>query len=184
MDDLLTEDVLDWVMTRLPEDQLTKHLEAVETKMLTLSRTRDVLRIALNARRLAAEVNAKPGAKPSIASVEEPSATNGHRPGTREAIRTVFHDSESGVLTVSQVMQELAARGWLPEHEDPRKLVSSSISSLVARTRELEPAGQRATYRLVKKKLDPLASANGSTATASNRLFSGSADGEAASEDV
>lgn len=134
---------------------------------------------------MAADLDAAPEAKSRSAADAEPSGTNGngHRPGTREAIRTVFQDSDTGVLTITQVMHELAERGWLPEGDGPRKLVSSAISSLVSRTHELEPAGPRATYRLVKEKSDP-PTTNGSLATVSNRLFLGSADGEAASEDV
>lgn len=115
----------------------------------------------------------------------------GGRPGTTDAIRAVLLDAPQRTMTTKEIMQELDERDWLPEAKDARKAVGATISRMVNRTRELEPAG-RARYRLREaREREPdnvtralMGAAVGSVpkATVSNRLFTGSADGDAESK--
>jgi hypothetical protein len=174
-----TDEPLRWLRGQLPERELDERIAALDREIAALARARDALKVARNALNMAAEA----GGFTFLPAQREPSPTaNGYRPTTATALRTVFAAAPDQTLTVTQVMQALEDRGWLPDSEDPRKLVQAGISSLVHRSGDLEPTGARATYRLVKRKLDPPTEADGSQGTTSNRLFIGSVSGEADSE--
>jgi hypothetical protein len=166
-----TDDTLRWLLAQLPADELHERHAAIEEEIKALIRTRNVLQMAIEARNLAAKIGSDgPAAVPA----------GGYRPGSTEAVRQVLADAPYRTLTVQELMRALEERDWLPVAQDPRKAVGATLSRMVHRTKELEPMG-RARYRL-REAAYPLG--NGSRETVSNRLFTGSADGEAESDDV
>jgi hypothetical protein len=164
-------DTLSWLLEKLPEEELRARHAEVEEQIQELIRTRHVLQLAIEARNLAVRGGGN-GAQPVD--------TLGYRPGTTEAIRLVLADAPYRTLTTSQIMDALGERDWLPvDVQDTRKAVGATISRMVKRTGELESVG-RARYRLREK--GEAVKATAPKATAGNRLFSGSADGEAESK--
>lgn len=185
----MVEDSLEWLTELadlIPEGELDRRIDEIEAKLLRWGRVREALRQMKTARLLAVEaVGRRPAADPAepIEPQLSPDQSNGDRPNTRDAVRAIFRDAGDVMLTMNQIMAELKARDWLPEGDDPRRLVNAAISGMIHRNHELETVA-RGVYRPVREDIDPLPlveGESGSGETASNRLFLGSADGEAES---
>lgn len=171
------DDTLNWLLDRLPADELIERYNRVDASIRDLIRTRNILQMAIEARNQAYRLGAGDDAGDIVRA---PLA--GDRPGSTDAIRRILMDAPYRTLTVQEIMRELNERGWMPVAKDPRKAVGATLSRMVHRTEELEPMG-RARYRL-REAIEPSAgtSANGSQATAGQPTLLGSAGGEAASD--
>lgn len=179
-----SQDTLRWLLTQLPGPELRQRLQTVEAEIALLSKARNALRMAIDARDLAAEIGGE-SHSPSAADPPRELARNGRRPGTRAALRAVLMRAPNRTMRTSEIMTELAAHGWLPETSDPRKAVGAALSTMVHKTKELEYL-DRATYRLrdgsESGEPSPAFDEGKPKETDGNRLFIGSAVGEAGGE--
>jgi hypothetical protein len=175
------DDTLNWLLAQLPsEEELRERIDELGKQISVLAGQQAALQGALSARELAVAARSRleTGAAPERLAAPD-AATNGSRPGIGEAVRLVLQDAPDRTMSVKDLMQVLETRGWLPIAKDPRKAVGATLSRMAHRTHELEYV-ERATYRLRR---DPAVGRRiGSQETVSNRLFIGSADGEAESE--
>jgi hypothetical protein len=180
-----TQDTLRWLLSRLPERELREKLQTVEAEMAQLARARNALRMAIDARELAAEIGGEALGPSTPAEPPRELARNGRRPGTRAALRAVLMRAPNRTMSTSDIMRELEANGWLPQTSDPRKAVGAALSTMVHKTKELEYL-ERATYRLRDGTESDSPSSDVSEGeseeTDGNRLFIGPAVGEAGSK--
>jgi hypothetical protein len=178
------EDNLEWLASLIPGEELDRRISEIDDQMADLAMQREVLRTALHARNRAVAARSHEP-HPTMQFGPNSNGKNG-RPSLRNALREIFNDSETGTLKKAEIIEAMIQRDWLPETDDPGKLVGSVISAMVKRTHELEPTGEVATYRLAPNtdRLRPRVPRGRSRVTGpvSNRPFTGAADGKAESE--
>jgi hypothetical protein len=148
----------------IPEAEIDQRIAEIDAQIAGLASERNTLDMARRTRQAAQSALGQSvlhgDIKPENIVLPAPK-TNGKKPTTRDALRSVFRDAPDGVLSINEIMAAFAERGWTPDGDDPRKLVGAAISGMVHKSGELEPAAGRGTYRAVNLKppsqdLEPL----------------------------
>jgi len=154
-----TQRLMKRLATLIPDSEIDERIAEIDAQMNELGRERNTLALAKTTRELALAAlgggQAQRDVKPENIFVIDHHANalgNGRKPSNRDALRQIFLDSPTGLLSMDQIMDALAERGWTPDAEDPRKLIGAAISGMVHKSGELEPATDRGTYRAVNIK--------------------------------
>ena len=131
----------------IPDEEIDARMDEIDEQMAELGRERNALDMAKRTRLLALSALHQDVKPENIFIIEAKANGNADKPSIRAALRAIFTAHPTGTMNMNEIMEVLKARGWVPDGDDPRKLVGAAISGMVHRSGELEPTGERATYR-------------------------------------
>src|SRR5689334_11312311 len=126
-----------WLVRQISEDELRARLTEIDAQMEQLKTARNALRLALEARTLAARqvggvhVSDAAALSPRVSDQPEAASLNARRPeGLTDAVRRALSEADQQTLPASRLHAILEQRCWYPDVKDTRKALGATLSRM------------------------------------------------------